>query len=179
MDMTKLDLGPAELEHSRPPAEEHDRTRHYPRRLVPLVLVAAGVSAVIGSWRLSLGELNSPGPGLWPFIISIAVTITAAILTLFPDSAVPESWTRRTAAIAGGVASLCVFVVLFESIGFLVPAFLMLMLWLRTFAREPWRWTIPLAVGGAVVLHIVFADLLGVPFPDDIVVNTLNRTIGF
>jgi putative tricarboxylic transport membrane protein len=179
MDMTKLDLGPAELEHERPPAEKHDRQRPHPRRLVPLALVAAGVSAVIGSWRLSLGELNSPGPGMWPFIISIAVTITAAILTLFPDSAVPETWTRRTAAIAGGVASLCVFVVLFESIGFLIPAFLMLMLWLRAFAREPWRWTIPLAVGGAVVLHIMFADLLGVPFPDDIVVNTLNRTIGF
>ncbi|MCO4250353.1 tripartite tricarboxylate transporter TctB family protein [Pseudarthrobacter raffinosi] len=177
--MTKLALGPAELEYDRPPAGKNDRPGHQQRRLVPLVLVAAGVSAVIGSWRLSLGELNSPGPGLWPFIVSIAVTITAAILTLVPDSAVPETWTRRTAGIAGGVGSLCVFVVLFESIGFLIPAFLMLMLWLRAFGREPWRWTIPLAVGGAVVLHVIFAGLLGVPFPDDIVVTTLPRTIGF
>lgn len=177
--MTKLALGSAEPEYDHPPAGKPDRPAPQRRRLVPLVLVAAGVSAVIGSWRLSLGELNSPGPGLWPLIVSIAVTIMAVILMLFPDSTVPESWTRRTAGIAGGVGSLCVFVVLFESIGFLIPAFLMLMLWLRAFGREPWRWTVPLAIGGALVLHVVFAVLLGVPFPDDIVVTTLTRTIGF
>ena len=177
--MTKLALGPAEVDDARPAAGHPDRPRHRLRRLVPLLLVAAGVSAVIGSWQLSLGELNSPGPGLWPLIVSIAVTIKAAVLALFPDPAVPEAWTRRTAGIAGGVGSLCVFVVLFQAVGFLVPAFLMLMLWLRAFGHEPWRWTIPLAVGGAVVLHVIFAGLLGVPFPDDIVVTTLTRTIGF
>lgn len=179
MDITKLALGSVEREYDRRPARKPDPPAHQSRRLVPLVLVAAGVSAVIGSWRLSLGELNSPGPGLWPLIVSIGVTITAVILTLFPDSAVPEAWTRRTAAIAGGVGSLGVFVVLFESIGFQIPAFLMLMLWLRVFGHEPWRWTIPLAIGGTLVLHVVFAGLLGVPFPDDIVVTTLTRTIGF
>ncbi|MUU72024.1 tripartite tricarboxylate transporter TctB family protein [Pseudarthrobacter sp. GA104] len=177
--MTKPALGPAEVDDARPAAGHPDRPRHRLRRLVPLLLVAAGVSAVIGSWQLSLGELNSPGPGLWPFIVSVAVTIAAVALVLFPDAAVPESWTRRTAAIAGGVGSLCVFVVLFEAIGFLVPAFLMLLLWLRAFGREPWRWAVPLAVGGAVVLHVVFAGLLGVPFPDDIVVTSLFPMIGF
>lgn len=179
MDMTKPALGPAEVDDARPAAGHPDRPRHRLRRLVTLLLVAAGVSAVIGSWQLSLGELNSPGPGLWPFIVSVAVTIAAVALVLFPDAAVPESWTRRTAAIAGGVGSLCVFVVLFEAIGFLVPAFLMLLLWLRVFGREPWRWTVPLALGGAVVLHVVFAGLLGVPFPDDIVVTSLSPMIGF
>lgn len=177
--MTKLALGPAEVDEALPAAGRLDRPGHWLRRLVPLLLVAAGVSAVIGSWQLSLGELNSPGPGLWPFIVSVAVTMAAVALMLFPDSAVPEAWTRRTAAIVAGVGSLCVFVVLFEAIGFLVPAFLMLMLWLRAFGREPWRWTVPLAVGGAVVLHVVFAGLLGVPFPDDIVVTTLSPMIGF
>lgn len=177
--MTKPALGPAEVDDARPAAGHPDRPRHRLRRLVPLLLVAAGVSAVIGSWQLSLGELNSPGPGLWPFIVSVAVTIAAVALVLFPDAAVPESWTRRTAAIAGGVGSLCVFVVLFEAIGFLVPAFLVLLLWLRVFGREPWRWTVPLALGGAVVLHVVFAGLLGVPFPDDIVVTSLSPMIGF
>lgn len=179
MDMTKLSLGPTEVECAHPPAGKLVRSRPRLRRIVPLVLLVAGVSAVLGSWRLSLGELNNPGPGLWPFIVAIAVTITAAFLTLFPDSAVPEAWTRRTAGIAGGVGSLCVFVVLFESIGFLVPAFLMLLLWLRVFGQESWRWTIPLAVGGAAVLHLVFAGLLGVPFPDDIVVTAFSRMIGF
>lgn len=179
MDMTKLALGPTEVDDALPAAGRRDGPGHWLRRLVPLLLVAAGVSAVIGSWQLSLGELNSPGPGLWPFIVSVAATMAAVALMLFPDAAVPEAWTRRTAAIAGGVGSLCVFVVLFEAIGFLVPAFLMLMLWLRAFGREPWRWTVPLAVGGAVVLHVVFAGLLGVPFPDDIVVTTLSPMIGF
>lgn len=63
------------------------------------------------------------------------------------------------------------FIVLFQEIGFLVPAVLMLLVWLRLFAREPWRWALPLAVIGAVVFHLVFVEALGVPFPDDIVLG--------
>jgi putative tricarboxylic transport membrane protein len=147
-------------------------------RRVPGVLLVTGVAAVIGSWRLGLGELTNPGPGLWPLVVSIAVTITAAILTVVPDMAAYEKWTRRTTLLAGGVLSLVVFILLFMTIGFVVPAFLLLLLWLRVFGEESWRLALMLAVGGTAVFYGGFAVLLGVPFPDDIVVGTLTRLIG-
>ena len=166
-----------------PPGAEVDSAaasiRHAGRyRLVPLVLLAIGVAAVIGSWRLTLGELNNPGPGLWPFVVSIAATIAAAILTVVPDLEAYEKWTRRTTMLAGGVLSLVVFILLFEAIGFVVPSVLLLLLWLRAFGEESWRLALVLAVGGTAVFYLGFAVLLGVPFPDDIVVGSITRLIG-
>jgi putative tricarboxylic transport membrane protein len=140
-------------------------------RIAPLVLLLFGVVAMLQARDLSLGELSAPGPGLWPFIVAGLLTLTAFVLLFIDDPADYEPWTRGTAGIALGLVSLGVFIVLFEQIGFLVPAVLMLLIWLRLFAREPWRWAVPLAVIGAVVFHLVFVEALGVPFPDDIVLG--------
>ncbi|SDF63757.1 putative tricarboxylic transport membrane protein [Blastococcus aurantiacus] len=140
-------------------------------RIAPLVLLLFGVAAMLQARDLSLGELSAPGPGLWPFIVASLLSLTALVLLFIDDPADYEPWTRGTVGIALGLVSLGVFIVLFEQIGFLVPAVLMLLIWLRLFAREPWRWAVPLAVIGAVVFHLVFVEALGVPFPDDIVLG--------
>ena len=140
-------------------------------RIAPLVLLVFGAVAMLRARELSLGQLDAPGPGLWPFIVAGLLTLTALVLLFIDDPADYEPWTRGTAGIALGLVSLGVFIVLFQEIGFLVPAVLMLLFWLRLFAREPWKWAVPLAVIGAVVFHLVFVEALGVPFPDDIVLG--------
>ena len=140
-------------------------------RIAPLVLLLFGGVAMLQARDLSLGELSAPGPGLWPFIVAGVLTLTALVLLFIDDPADYEPWTRGTAGIGLGLISLGVFIVLFQAIGFLVPAVLMLLFWLRLFAREPWKWAVPLAVIGAVVFHLVFVEALGVPFPDDIVLG--------
>ena len=140
-------------------------------RIAPLVLLLFGAVAMLRARDLSLGELSAPGPGLWPFIVAGLLTLTALVLLFIDDPADYEPWTRGTAGIGLGLISLGVFIVLFQAIGFLVPAVLMLLFWLRLFAREPWKWAVPLAVIGAVVFHLVFVEALGVPFPDDIVLG--------
>ena len=137
-------------------------------RIAPLVLLLFGAWAMLRARDLSLGELSAPGPGLWPFIVAGLLTLTAALLLFIDDPEDYEPFTRGTVGIVLGLISLGVFIVLFQEIGFVVPAFLMLVVWLRLFAQEPWRWTLPLAVGGAVGFHLVFVEALGVPFPDDI-----------
>jgi putative tricarboxylic transport membrane protein len=158
------------------PGDVRRRKIDFRSRAAPLVLLLLGVTAAIGSWQLSLGDLASPKPGLWPFIVSMAVVVTAAIMVAAPDASPRESWTVRTAGIAGGAASLGLFIVLFETVGFLIPATLMLAFWLKVFGREPWLLTAPLAVAGAAVFYIIFAELLGVPFPDDIVLSAFYST---
>ncbi|MBN1091303.1 tripartite tricarboxylate transporter TctB family protein [Blastococcus sp. TML/M2B] len=140
-------------------------------RLAPLVLLLLGIAAMLMARDLTLGEFRSPGPGLWPFLCATLLALTALVLLVVDDPEDYEPWTRGTVGIGLGLVSLAVFIVLFQEIGFLVPAVLMLLVWLRLFAREPWRWALPLAVIGAVVFHLVFVEALGVPFPDDIVLG--------
>ena len=113
-------------------------------RIGPLLVLAVGVGAIIGSVALSLGALTAPGPGLWPFLVALLLTGTALVLVVVDDPEDYEPLTRGSARIAGGLAGLAVFVAAFEVIGFLLPAFLMLLLWLRVFGREPWRWALGL-----------------------------------
>jgi putative tricarboxylic transport membrane protein len=138
------------------------------RRIAPLILLALGLGAASGSWQLKLGTLHQPAPGLWPFIISLAIILSAAALLVWPGDEPREAWGRKSLLVAAGIASLCAFVVLFELIGFFVPAVLMLLLWLRVFGRESWRWTAVFAVAGPAVLYVIFDRLLGVPFPADL-----------
>ena len=138
-------------------------------RLAPLLLLVLGVAALLGARSLGLGELRAPGPGMWPFLVAILLTGTAIVLLFVDDHTEYEPWTRGTLGIAMGLVSLAVFILLFQTIGFLVSAMLMLLFWLRIFAREPWRWAVPLAVIGALVFHLLFVEALAVPFPDGIV----------
>ena len=154
------------------PAQTAERTGRqgwlasHAHRLGPLVPLLLGVYACVEAYGMSLGELTAPGPGLWPFMVALLITGTSAILLVIDDPDDYEPWTRGTATIVGGLVSLGLFIVLFQLIGFLVPAVLMLLLWLKLFAEEPWKWAVPLAFGGAVALYLVFVTALGVPFPD-------------
>lgn len=140
-------------------------------RIAPLLLLVFGVWAMLQARDLSLGELSAPGPGLWPFIVAGLLALTAAVLLVVDDPDDYEPFTRGALGIVAGLVSLGVFILLFQEIGFVVPAFLMLVLWLRLFAREPWRWTLPLAVVGAVGFQLLFVEVLGVPFPDDVLLG--------
>ncbi|TYP87159.1 tripartite tricarboxylate transporter TctB family protein [Blastococcus xanthinilyticus] len=144
-------------------------------RLAPAVMLVLGLAAMYGSYELGLGELSAPGSGLWPFLVACLLTLTAVLLLFIDDPADYEPWTRSALGIVGGLAGLAVFIVLFEIIGFVVPAMLMLLFWLRLFAKEPWRLAVPLAVGGALLFYVLFEVALAVPFPDGILFAGTGR----
>jgi putative tricarboxylic transport membrane protein len=135
------------------------------RRIAPALLLVIGVAALLEARDMGLGELTAPGPGLWPFIVAGLLTATAAVL-LFVDPAEDyEPWTASTLRIVAGLVGLALFVVLFQTLGFIVPTVLMLTAWLRFFGGESWRMALALGVGGTLVLHLIFVIALGVPFP--------------
>lgn len=164
----------SESQESGPRSEQHTSSLvsglHWLGPLVPLLI---GVYAAVTAYGLGLGSLRQPEPGLWPFLVSLTVIGTAAALLFIDHRDDYEPWTRGTLSIIGGLVSLGVFILLFQAIGFLIPGVLMLLLWLRLFAREPWKWAVPLALGGAVGLYLVFVTALGVPFPDGILIDAV------
>ena len=151
---------------SAPAPARHPRSaRSQLRRIAPLLLLALGVAALFTARDMGLGELTAPGPGLWPAIAAALLSATAFVLLFLDPAEDYEPWTAGTARIAAGLAGLALFVVLFQTIGFVIPAFLLLFAWLRLLAGESWRMALVLAVAGALALHLVFVVALGVPFP--------------
>ncbi len=135
------------------------------RRIAPVVLLVLGITALLQARNMGLGELTAPGPGLWPFIVAGLLTATAAVLLVVDPAEDYEPWTAGTLRIVAGLVGLALFVVLFQTLGFVVPTVLMLTAWLRFFGGESWRLAVVLGVGGAIVLHLIFVLALGVPFP--------------
>lgn len=149
------------------PASPADPPR-FARRIASLVLVAIGVGALVSARPLEVGELTSPGPGMWPLTVATVVAITAGILFFTDLASDYEPWDGRALVIAAGIAALAIFVVLFQIIGFTVSAFLFLLVWLRFFARESWRLSLVLAVAGSLGMYLIFAEFFAVPFPDGV-----------
>lgn len=148
--------------------EPHHRSalHQHLHRLGPLVPLLLGLYAALSARDMGLGELNNPGPGLWPFMVSVLIVACSATLLVIDDADDYEPWTRGTLTIIGGLVSLGIFILLFTAIGFFIPAVLMLVLWLRVFGEESWKWALPLAVVGATLFYLLFVTALGVPFPE-------------
>ncbi len=163
---------PAPAPERQAPADRTPRSQL--RRLAPLVLLALGVAALLTARGMGLGQLTAPGPGLWPFIVAVLLTLTAAVLLFLDPAEDYEPWTAGTVRILVGLVGLAVFILLFETIGFVIPAFVLLTLWLRFFGEESWRMALVLAATGSLVLYLVFVTALGVPFPE----GPIDRLIG-
>jgi putative tricarboxylic transport membrane protein len=142
--------------------------RGHGHRMAAALVLLVSLLAVKGSLDLGLGATTKPGPGLWPFIVSTFTGLVAAMLLVVDDPSTHERWTSRSLRIAVGLCVLAAFIAAFSVIGFVLPATLLMLFWLRVFADEPWRLVVPVAVGTAVGLYVVFVVALGVPFPADL-----------
>lgn len=130
---------------------------------------------MIYSYSLSLGELTSPGPGLWPFVGSLVIVLSSiAILATENDSEDYEAFSSGTKAIGLGLLSLCLFIPLFAYLGFVLPAFLLIMFWLRVLGNESWKLTLLVAIVSAIGFYLLFDLALGVPFPEGLIASMLG-----
>lgn len=138
------------------------------------VLVAVGVVAIILSLGYGLGTGIRPGPGLWPFIASVIMLGSTAVVAITDTLEEYEPWGTETVRTLVALGSLVVFAVLFTMLGFTVPALLLMLLWLRMFGRMRWWTAVLLAAGGAIALFMLFDVVLGVPLPRDLLMTPLT-----
>ena len=139
------------------------------RVAVALVPFAVGVFGVLHASDLQLGGLATPGPGLWPYLVSALIVLSSMALVGTGRSTAGRGFTRKSVSILAVLASLAVFILVFETLGFITAASLSLAFWLRFVGGESWRLTLILSVLGTIAFQVVFVELLRVPFPDDVV----------
>jgi len=155
----------AELAHDL----EEDRPPHggpLAQVAAGLVTMAIGVAGMVLSLGYGLGSLTDPGPGLWPFAVSVAVTALSLAQVAFgrraPDT---EKFTRSSALTGLGVLSLIALAALLPVIGFEVPSLVLMVVWLRFLGGESWRMTAIVSVVTVAAFYALFVLALAIPLP--------------
>jgi lysylphosphatidylglycerol synthetase-like protein (DUF2156 family) len=147
--------------------EEIPRAGAWAHLVGSLVPLAVGVASLVWATQLGVGSPTQPGPGLWPFAISVVLAASSVVLLVFGRGRREdyEKFTRGALTIALGVVSLGLFMVLFQRVGFELPTLLVLVFWLRFLGGESWRTTVLVAVGATAVFYVLFIVALGTPLP--------------
>lgn len=131
-----------------------------------LVALAVGVGGVLLSTGYGLGSLRSPGPGLWPFAISIVITgLALAVLVVGRNIGDTEAFSRASVLPVIGVITFIALGLLMPVVGFEIPSVLLCAIWLRFLGGETWRSTVVVSVVTVAAFYALFLYGLRIPLP--------------
>ena len=131
-----------------------------------VVVLASGVGAAFLAHGSGLGSLRRPGPGLWPFLVSVLIALLAVLLLVVGrhlDDA--EKFTRASFLVLAGAATFIGLGLLLPAIGFEIPAVLLGIVWLRFLGGESWRSTVVVSVVTTAAFYLLFLYALKIPLP--------------
>lgn len=136
-------------------------------QVVPAVVVLVfGIGAAVLAYGYGLGSLRRPGPGLWPFAVSVLIAVLAVLLLVVGrhlDDA--EKFTRSSLLVLAGGATFVGLGLLLPIIGFEIPAVALGIVWLRFLGGESWRSTIVISVATTAAFYLLFLYALKIPLP--------------
>lgn len=131
-----------------------------------LAALAIGLGAAFLAHGYGLGSLRRPGPGLWPFAVSVLIAVLAVVLLVvgrqLHDA---EKFTRASFLVLAGGATFVGLGLLLPVIGFEIPAVLLGIVWLRFLGGESWRSTIVVSVATTAAFYLLFLYALKIPLP--------------
>lgn len=140
------------------------------RRDTAVAALALGFGAVAAyeSAKLPFGTVHSPGPGFFPWWISVVIAVLALIFLAQTLMARPKVELEASGRIAKVLALLCIlalYTFLLETLGYPLCTFLLVLFMLRV--TDPQKWTVALGMAAltAVGSYVVFAVWLSVPLP--------------
>ena len=131
-----------------------------------LVGAAIGVGGAVLSFGYGLGSLREPGPGLWPFVVSVLIAALSVVLLVvgrgLTDS---EAFTRSSVLPVVGIVTFVAFGLMLPLTGFEISALLLCVIWLRFLGRESWRNTVVISLVTVTAFYLLFLYGLSIPLP--------------
>lgn len=131
-----------------------------------LVALAVGIAGLVLALDYGLDSMRRPGPGLWPFAISLLITALSVVLLVvgrrLEDSV---SFSRASLLPAVGVLTFVGLGVLMPVIGFEIPSLVLCVIWLRFLGGETWRSTALVSIGTVTAFYFLFLYGLSIPLP--------------
>jgi putative tricarboxylic transport membrane protein len=147
--------------------------------LIPaLFWLALGAFVSFKSLGLDLGVLESPGPGMFPFLIGITLILCSLPIVVVSVTSGKEEMAPSKESVWRGinfskvgmvVASLAIYAVVLEKIGYFLSAFLVLIILFRSIGSKKWSSSVIIAFLTTVMAYFLFAVLLGVELPAKLV----------
>lgn len=134
--------------------------------LAALVVLVLGLGAAFLAYGYGLGSLRRPGPGLWPFAVSILIAVLAVVLLFIGrtlDDA--EKFTKASYLVLVGGATFVGLGLALPAIGFEIPAFALCIVWLRFLGGETWRSTVAISLCTTAAFYLLFLYGLGISLP--------------
>lgn len=151
----------AELEEDRPP-----HAGPLSQVAAAVVTGAIGVVGIVMSLRLGLGKLTDPAPGMWPFAISVVITVLSLALAFTGRHMTDTEKFSGASVMTGiGVLTLVLLAALMPLIGFEIPSLLVTFVWLRFLGKETWRSSVVVSITTVVAFYVLFVVLLSIPLP--------------
>lgn len=131
-----------------------------------LVGLAIGAGGAVLAYDYGLGSLQHPGPGLWPFVVSVVITVLSLLLLVAGRGLTDaEKFTRSSILAAVGAITFVAFGLLMPLTGFEIPGLLLCVIWLRFLGGESWRSTIVVSVLTVAAFYALFLYGLSIPLP--------------
>jgi putative tricarboxylic transport membrane protein len=156
-----------EVEVAETLAEEHPPAGGPAYQVIgALVALVVGLGGVVLSLGYGLGSLRSPGPGLWPFILSLVITgLALALLVVGRQLDDSEALTGASVLPVVGGITFVILGLLMPLIGFEIPSLVLCVIWLRFLGGETWRSTAVVSVVTVAAFYFLFLYGLRIPLP--------------
>lgn len=136
-----------------------------------------GIAVAVSSYRLRLGTLENPGPGLAPFLLGIMLSLCSLPILVRSFLVMMKNEKGGDESIWSGiqfkkliivVASLLGYWMFLEKIGFILTTFLLLLILFKTMDSQKWRAVLVASILTVLVVFIVFVVVLRVELPSGV-----------
>jgi putative tricarboxylic transport membrane protein len=142
--------------------------------IINSIWIIFSLAVCLESWRLDAGTLHAPGPGFLPFITGLLLGVLAIIAFL---QALREKPSSDRAFFSFGdylikvgvlIGALIVYVLLLNTLGFLVGTFLLLLVLFRIMEPLKWKTVILASIITLAAVYLLFDFFLGTRLPTGI-----------
>lgn len=134
--------------------------------------LAIGLLLSLWSTRYQIGNFVQPGPGLYPLLLGVLLILFALVLLGQAIKSSPLLQKVQPFSLSGGwkrvayaVLILLLAAFFFETIGYLLTFFLLVMLLMAGEGWKSWRKIVLVAFLSALGVYLVFVLLLKQPLP--------------
>jgi hypothetical protein len=136
-----------------------------------LFWIGLSIFAMIGSYKLEVGDFRDPGAGLMPFLIGVLLLLVSIPVVLKSFSRPRNLISEKTESspvnllkIVSVSGSLFAYCLLLGKLGYLITTTLLLLFLFKTASSRKWRFVILSAIVTAVATYYGFT-FLGLRFP--------------
>jgi putative tricarboxylic transport membrane protein len=143
-------------------------------QIISLSLALMGTAIAFGGVKLGLGKVSMPGPGFFPLVAGLALTVFAGIvlwdtMRKSRKAEIAGNWRNvRWRHILLTFFSLLAYSNLIEALGFIVSTVLVLMVLFRSYESEKWLFTILKSVLTSTVFYVFFEKIFQLNLPQGI-----------